>query len=171
MRDEAFKIIRSHLEWLSDARYSYDPAAILLEFGREMSVSKKPPRWLRLGPAKGCYSNSAHYALNRTDVTYVEGYAIDLVGPAIPIEHAWLVSQDGKVIDPTWSRSADYFYFGIAFKSAAVAQMITEDGAPNGLLDYSPAARRRLSSRTSLLDALEGNIGDLSAEKQQFIPV
>ena len=45
-----------------------------------------------------CYMNSAKEALGNPNLTYVEGF---VTVHGVPIEHAWLVDQHGKVYDPT----------------------------------------------------------------------
>ena len=34
---------------------------------------------------------------------YYEGWAVTLSGISIPIEHAWLVTKEGRVIDTTFA--------------------------------------------------------------------
>jgi hypothetical protein len=52
------------------------------------------------GQPKECFENAGRAVLDDTPgVTYVEGYA---QGSIIPVHHAWLVTDDGQVIDPTW---------------------------------------------------------------------
>jgi hypothetical protein len=46
---------------------------------------------------KACFDNCRSIALRRTGLTYYEGYVCTVV----PIAHAWLVTAQGTVIDPT----------------------------------------------------------------------
>lgn len=59
---------------------------------------------VQVGQAKECFMNATHAATGNgwkdSDLTYVEGYAVTSLG--IPIHHAWLVTPDDEVIDPTW---------------------------------------------------------------------
>ncbi len=62
-----------------------------------------------------CFKNA--FELMGKDVpmkypVYVEGYATFL-NVGFPMLHAWCVSEDGWVLDPTWSLGMEYF--GIAF--------------------------------------------------------
>jgi hypothetical protein len=73
------------------------------------------------GRAKECFMNAASAVVfeSSTDLRYVEGYAASI----IPIHHAWLVTPNGEVIDPTWAGQISHGvtmspgseYFGIAF--------------------------------------------------------
>ena len=59
---------------------------------------------------KECYNNCAKIAMADDRYQYVEGYAMSI----IVVEHAWLVNENGEIVDPTWIRldhgiSNDYF--------------------------------------------------------------
>lgn len=62
---------------------------------------------------KACFYNCMRIANMRKELRYCEGYA----SHTIPVEHAWLVNADGKVIDPTWclidEREEARSYFGM----------------------------------------------------------
>lgn len=68
---------------------------------------------IRRGRMKECFSNSyMARALVGDKVTYCEGIAV----PLIPVTHAWLVSRNGRVHDPTWKpEEKNVPYFGIGF--------------------------------------------------------
>ena len=46
---------------------------------------------------KMCYWNCIYVASKEKDLTYYEGYAAAF----IPMNHAWLVTKDGRVVEPT----------------------------------------------------------------------
>ena len=74
-----------------------------------------PEKWKELeGEMKMCFRN-AFYAAEKhpNELTYVEGYA--MAPPGLPFEHAWVVDNDGKVIDPTWPDGRGYDYWGVEF--------------------------------------------------------
>jgi hypothetical protein len=71
--------------------------------------------------------NAYLLAQGRTDLTYVEGFACRI----IPCWHAWCVTKDGIVVDPTWRYAKNEInlyndYFGIPFKLDFVSKMIVK---------------------------------------------
>ena len=69
------------------------------------------------GELGDCFMNAQSHVMfgdSGEDLTYVEGYAIASNVP-IAIHHAWLVTPDGEVIDPTW-RGQKASAFGIDMK-------------------------------------------------------
>lgn len=45
--------------------------------------------------------------------TYYEGYALSGLVPDVPMHHAWVVTADGQVCDPTWPDGLAYL--GVPF--------------------------------------------------------
>jgi hypothetical protein len=91
------------------------PERFMLEHGRVFTVTPKTflgPR----GTPKECYSNSAKRSQRSRSpkLTYAEGYVYSF---GIPIPHAFVVDDDGNVIDPTLKidEEAERHYFGLAF--------------------------------------------------------
>lgn len=65
-------------------------------------IKAKPlPRNIKHGSPKQCYWNCQELVFKRKNLTYVEGYAI-APQVSIPVAHAWLLTPEGYVIDPTW---------------------------------------------------------------------
>ncbi len=59
------------------------------------------------GDLKDCFMNAARaVVMDFVDLTYVEGFAISGGSLRLPVHHAWLVTDDGQVIDPTWGQHA-----------------------------------------------------------------
>jgi hypothetical protein len=93
---------------------------------------------LPMGTPKECYSNAAHLALDGP-YRYVEGYAMrDSL--CIPIHHAWVLDEDGKVIDTTWQRPEDCQYLGVRIARDALRRELLKNGvygvlAPNEMLN------------------------------------
>lgn len=54
------------------------------------------------GRMKQCFENAGRHMIDDNELTYVEGYAFAHKLKGIPVHHAWLVTPDGEVIDPTW---------------------------------------------------------------------
>lgn len=71
-------------------------------------ADKVPSEDVPRGELKQCFANSQKLA-EKQGLRYVEGYASGI----LPVIHAWVISEDGKVIDPTWEFGE--FYFGVVF--------------------------------------------------------
>lgn len=88
---------------------------VVVRYGRSFEQARTTSISGR-GPARGCYDNALAAALasqrTRTPLTYCEGYgwvpALDLL-----VQHAWVVDDAGRVIDPTWTDAATCGYIGI----------------------------------------------------------
>jgi hypothetical protein len=84
------------------------PAQFLLAHGKHMTER-------RITRAKGeplaCYANAYRLAQTRKGYRYVEGFATSV----IPLEHAWCIDGEGRVIDPTWDAEYKPDYFGVVF--------------------------------------------------------
>lgn len=80
--------------------------------------------------------NAARLAMDNPDLTYVEGYAdSDL----FPMEHAWVVDPDGRVIDNTW-RKPGTVYYGVPFTRKFLMRALGVSGY-YGLLGYAHGKR------------------------------
>lgn len=86
---------------------------LILDCGVEMSYAPLPNNIDR-GSPKNCYYNCFELLREHPDLTYCEGYAMSEDLP-LPLFHAWLIDEDGNVIDPTW-KSGDA-YFGVPFNT------------------------------------------------------
>ncbi|WP_414530487.1 hypothetical protein [Nodularia chucula] len=53
------------------------------------------------GEPKSCFKNCYQALWNYPQLNYCEGFAINS-NVSIAVSHAWLVNNDGEVIDPTW---------------------------------------------------------------------
>lgn len=75
----------------------YTPPASIAQNQRLMAEYGVEP-----GELKDCFANAGRECVFRAastpHLTYVEGFAAGV----IPVHHAWLVTDDGQVIDPTW---------------------------------------------------------------------
>ena len=88
---------------------------LILTHGREWNWAPLA-EGVRTGIPQACFRNAYMLATRRRDLTYVEGYGCRI----IPMYHAWCVTRDGVVIDPTWDalprEDRDPEYFGIPFR-------------------------------------------------------
>jgi hypothetical protein len=101
------------------------PVTALMRHGQYFKPISRLPEWLPVGPPKQCYANCARALtasmFHQAPIYYAEGYAFD---PAlgVPLEHAWLVDNEGLAIDLTWPDVSDVIYYGVAFKSQFVIE-------------------------------------------------
>lgn len=97
------------------------PADFVLRHGTPYEWRPLPEN-VRPGAPRACFGNAialAHDAQVRgTGLHYVEGFALDPGRTRLPILHAWLVDDEGKVVDPTWWRYPTDAYLGVIFSTA-----------------------------------------------------
>jgi hypothetical protein len=148
--DDCAQELIDHLEFLASCERRFGPAQALLRFGRRMDISCDSPKWMPAGVPKQCYANAAKglfAALGRgEEIRYAEGYAISKTGLPLPIQHAWLVDKEGRVLDPTWQDHRDYLYYGIVFDTDFVLDMLEETGLVPGLLVNPSLMRSHLDN-------------------------
>lgn len=94
------------------------------------------PRSIRKAPFRKCYQNAAHLAIREPGLVYVEGIAYSGL---IATGHAWCVTSNGTVIDPTWKRNSvgDRAYVGVPFDQRFLRDVLIEKET-YGMLDYMP---------------------------------
>lgn len=101
------EFVRSVVELMGDncpAQYR-----VLADHGRVFTATARPHTVDRMGE---CFRNAL--LLVATDpqrYTYCEGYAQP--EGLIPLAHAWVITSDGTVIDPTWRFNSNTQYFGV----------------------------------------------------------
>jgi hypothetical protein len=106
-QSQRMRKIRPNLDW----KYG-GFEELILDCGIEMNFTPLPEN-IERGLPKNCYYNCFELLKNNFALTYCEGYALDPELP-LPLIHAWLVDNDGKVIDPTWD-DCNAAYLGIPF--------------------------------------------------------
>lgn len=90
----------------SAARAAYPPYQYLIAHGKQYTERRPDPR---TGPPKQCFQNAFELAQADRSLRYVEGVACGI----IPVDHAWCVTAEGIVIDPTWSIDLGSDYYGV----------------------------------------------------------
>lgn len=133
----------------------------VLHVGAPMPPPSPLPKWLRKGTPRMCFRNCLNAAKRHPDkLTYCEGFAS---GAVIPVMHAWLLSSDGLLFDPTWGTHKVTWgakndgginqYYGIPIK-----------------LDYAMKILKQRKSY-SVIDNWEGRYPMLSGEhpSSQFV--
>jgi len=124
--DHSAKLRRQSIpaEMQGDIRYAC-AEEFVLKHGRAYQSPAKDyclPNWR--GRMKMCFLNATVIALRCLPLTYVEGFAINLV----PCAHAWVINPKGQVIDPTWTDAPNAVYYGVAFRTAFLRQQVVESG-------------------------------------------
>jgi hypothetical protein len=76
------------------------------------------PAGLSRGQPRQCYRNAGEEAVADRRWAYAEGYAA--CRGVFPVHHAWLVDEQGFVLDPTWEFSEKNEYFGLVFSTEAL---------------------------------------------------
>jgi hypothetical protein len=74
----------------------------LLQSARSMGPRVELPTGVEYGTAKECFANAFRLVAYAQEerFLYCEGYAY--TPGLIACEHAWVITQEGKVVDPTW---------------------------------------------------------------------
>jgi len=124
---------------LKDRGYYYGSLwDFLLQEGVNFTDVKKAPR---LMAPKMCFRNATSLTWDDPDLTYVEGVYIDPHSGFLPVHHAWVVTKDGTVIEPTlrWRppKGRDrtgHGYFGVPFTTEFMTSRMVENKV-YGLLD------------------------------------
>lgn len=115
----------------------------LVEHGRSFEICEATFNGPRATP-KECFKNATLVAMADPGMTYVEGF---VTVHGVPIQHAWNVDADGRLIDRTLDnhdRRIEH-YFGIPFSTFYVTKALRINRV-YGLLDgyYSHKTLRDL---------------------------
>jgi hypothetical protein len=113
------------------AALEHFPSKFILKHGRLWSAALLPDCF-RQAPLGQCYRNATRLAMKHPELAYVEGYASH--DGRFPLQHAWTVDFDGRVVDPTWEKPDTSEYFGIPFATCFLRKRMKETGI-FGLLD------------------------------------
>jgi hypothetical protein len=73
------------------------------------------------GMRGACFENAFQLARRNPELTYCEGRALSL--GIVPIEHAWCIDVDGKVIDTTWD-DCETEYVGVQFATPFLIEWV-----------------------------------------------
>lgn len=84
-------------------------------YGQEFKAASLPDDIDR-GAPKQCYKNASLLVMTHPELTYAEGYAQTSKLPGMTFMHAWAVTKDGTVVDPTWDNPEHGTYFGVKYE-------------------------------------------------------
>lgn len=120
-----------------------EPYQFVVDYGIEWPGAARPA-WCTPGPLRHCFANAANLALTHAHggyarLTYVEGFASRAY--PLPVLHAWLVLDDGTVVDPTWPDAEQCSYFGVSFTASDLRRELLRT-RHYGLLDYGRGPNR-----------------------------
>jgi len=89
-------------------------------YGEEFTPAPLPEDVER-GPMGQCYRNATLLVLSRPDLDldFAEGFAQSAGTGDLSFMHAWAVTKDGKVLDPTWDKPEGGKYFGVRYDRRA----------------------------------------------------
>jgi hypothetical protein len=109
------------------------PYDLVLDQGQEYTEIAPRPKGARWGIPKACYWNAYRYAMRYPELRYCEGYA-----SSIYFSHAWCLTPDGRVIDPTLRQApgpARIEYIGIPLKIEIMNAYITRTGCTGPVIE------------------------------------
>lgn len=95
----------------------------------------------RRGKVRECYKNASHLAEWRPELRYVEGLAYCGIWG---MHHAWCVTEDGRVVDPTWREKGHdlpveaWEYLGVVIPDRLRVAAAVATGV-YGVLSWPPA--------------------------------
>jgi hypothetical protein len=133
-------IIREHLELLASLRksprrrpgYVYESIEDFVLREGESFPWREKPKSVRFGRQKECFKNAMHLAIE-TGWTYCEGYAMGY----FPTMHAWVVDDEGFVIDNTWRDDQPAReYLGVRMTEDFVTETVLAKGTYGVIEDY-----------------------------------
>lgn len=117
--------------------------------------------------AKQCFSNATRAVLFLDQpVTYCEGIAMS-TRLGLPIHHAWCVTDEGVVLDQTWSHPEEAVYMGVKFDREELQRETLRLGS-YGLLDTGVGLNAGLMFRID--PPLQGIVEEISRRTRYFEP-
>ena len=117
------KLRSSHIRGTSFPEHLLNHA----RFFNPPSDDSELPEWCVQGEMKQCYLNSITGLMGAPDdVYYTEGYAFVDGLTGFPIQHGWLTTSNGDVIDPTWRDNKGVVYYGIRYNRDYVMDVVYE---------------------------------------------
>lgn len=114
--------VRAWLTLVDEHSHGGLPESTVLAHGRVFEFQPLPEGFAK-GKPKRCFMNALFATIEHPELTYCEGFAC-----AEPINftvhHAWCVTADGVVVDPTWHDKQAGQYIGIPMTGEFVGKTI-----------------------------------------------
>lgn len=153
--DPYLESLLEFIKMIAGMEPDFGAAKALLRYGQTFEPAETTPAWFARGVSNHCFDNATHLLVARkaagdNSVRYAEGYAMDAEVP-VPMQHAWLVDANDKVIDPTWRNTDDNLYFGIVFDTKFVLDLMQIKRTTGILVDAR--GMRRHYGTAELLEA------------------
>lgn len=148
LNDAALEI-QHFLSRLADGEPDWHFHSVVLKHGRFWTPCPRP-KGLSQGTPRQCFANAFAllHAFERQEpgrYRYAEGWAASSNALNLPIHHAWLVDEQGRVLDWTWDYHDGTAYFGFSFATDFVLGRPEKDwGAP--LLDDADVHRAHFAN-------------------------
>lgn len=119
MKEELENYLKTHAKFMKQNHgsamkdYQYNSCEELVLHEGKHFAGTPLPKQFKHGKMKLCYMNSFYLAEKESNkLIYCEGIATGI----IPVVHAWCITHDGIVVDPTWRDSEKCDYWGIPFR-------------------------------------------------------
>ena len=91
-------------------------AKYLTKNGQEWQAQELPSKYSKMENNQ-CFMNASLLMLEHPELSYCEGIAYSGNLPKeMGFLHAWTVTSDGKVVDPTWHNPEKATYFGVKYE-------------------------------------------------------
>lgn len=96
---------------------------LILDRGRHYDGAPRP-KGMRKQQNKQCFRNTLRLCQIRPGLRYVEGYACGI----IPVQHAWAIDEDDRVIDLTWDKPEEASYYGLVIPTSVACRLAIKHG-------------------------------------------
>lgn len=163
------QVLLGYLQQHAELELSYDRAgtgswvhrtvySLLLGHG-QWHVPAPLPGHVDPLPERACFVNAQRTELVCPSLTYAEGWAI-AGAETVPAQHAWCVTDEGVVVDPTWVRfGGRRVYFGIVLADPLLRPGADGDGVPAHPSTLFPVLRDGLRLEAPAGSAAAGGRG------------
>lgn len=130
----AISSLLAHQNMRAELKYN-SVEEFTLKLGMECKAAPYDERFIApFRTPKECFKNAILLAVANPELTYVEGY---FYRDIIPINHAWCITADGTVVDPTVFDPEAFSYFGVPMQTDFVMGYVMKKGTYGVLDDWT----------------------------------